>query len=177
MTIACLRRGSSIWKPGGLNITLNYRGRRHSHDLAEGGRQADDEEEDGKPLSFWRRVQVAVTSVELLFFRRRALRIGWTEAPSAARQRLQHRCVRAGSGSRPLLEEADTDRPEARAAFEALGTTDFVVVIKALRDAATPIPFPASSDNSPLSEPLTGAAGNLAGRQRRCSPSRKWSFR
>jgi hypothetical protein len=41
-----------------------------------------------------------------------------------------------------LLEEADfSDSPELREAFAALGTTDFEVVIKALRDAVTLLPI------------------------------------
>lgn len=41
-----------------------------------------------------------------------------------------------------LLEEADfAGSPEARDAFTALGTTDFEVVIKALRDAVTVLPL------------------------------------
>lgn len=43
---------------------------------------------------------------------------------------------------RSLLEEADfSGSPEARAAFDALGTTDFEVVIKALRDSVAILPL------------------------------------
>lgn len=46
-----------------------------------------------------------------------------------------------------LLEEADfSDFPEARHAFDALGTTDFEVVIKALRDTVAVLPIYSNDD-------------------------------